>query len=800
MNSLLVASLFAAAVSFTPGQSDIVIAPDACEAVQVAADEAREFLSQSLGAPVPVVNAPRPGRAALILGDNAWSRAVGLAVKDLARDAYRIRTGADGSAVYVVGQDDPKGHARLARTRLGYGVNNFERATTFGVYEFLERFVGVRFYFPGELGTIVPRHDRIDVPETDLLDGPVNTVRRFSIDDRGLWFTGPADVGTRHPDKALNWWRYRMETENLPCCHGQNKFHYMERFAKSHPEYFLLLPDGRRHNSLRVTTHGHPGQLCHTSGVWEEIYQDVKSYLTGEPASVRGIFPGEAPTFHPRSGKPVYGWGPNCKDRKYVDIMPQDGMAKCFCPNCQARYAKASEVYWASDLIWSNVTALARRLKAEGVKGHVTMMAYSRYREVPRYDIPDNIDVMVAERGPFAEGNPKELAREVNEVKAWYDKLGGRKVWMWTYVHKYRKLWQPGIILSTPRAIGRYFQRLAPYIFGAYMECEIDRSFPGLINQYVFSKVMWNPGTDVEALLDEYALLMFGPAAPEMARFLARCEEIWIGQLVGSFSETSIGPQPDPPTPEEMYTKVYSPAVIAEFEGLFAAAERKVAAGSLEARRLALVRRETLDELKRTIAAFNAKRAAFVSFRVPAGADASRRILVDTVVSKNRVRSVAPVKTWVNTWKANDRLHVVFDCEEPMMDDTGALPRRKGDPLVWTDNSVELFINPSGDRTNYYQLLLTSAGSTAFIAHLRINGERVLDRDWDPGAETRATRTPTGWRAEFAIPLAALPGLKDAVPMNFCRDRALSTGTTNILWGDYPDTFWDVGHYGTVEF
>ena len=37
MNCLLVASLLAAAVSFTPGQSDIVIAPDACEAGQVAA-------------------------------------------------------------------------------------------------------------------------------------------------------------------------------------------------------------------------------------------------------------------------------------------------------------------------------------------------------------------------------------------------------------------------------------------------------------------------------------------------------------------------------------------------------------------------------------------------------------------------------------------------------------------------------------------------------------------------------------------------------------------------------------------
>ena len=780
---------FASGVVLGP-ESEIVIAPDACQVVQVAAAEAKTFLSQSLGADIPIVRSRTPGKTALVLGANAWADAAGVTTNGLTRDFFRIRTAPDGSAVYVRGRDDPKANAKRALEKGGEKSQRFERATVFGVYEFLERFAGVRFYYPGELGTVVPKHARIEVPETDLTEGPAFSVRRYNMYDGGRWFEGENPQELRHPMKTLNWWRYRMETAYMPCCHGQNKFCYMDRFAKSHPEYFALLPDGRRHNSPRITFPGHPGQVCHTSAIWEEIYRDTRSYLTGENASVRGI---------PR------GWRDNCQEiegHRYVDVMPQDGMIKCACPTCQAYYRTQPEICWASALIWSNTVMVANRLKSEGACGTINQMAYSKTRRVPEIDIPDNVNVMVAERGPFTADDPAEWNREIDEVKAWYEKLGNRKVWMWTYVHKYRKLWQPGIIMITPRAIARYFRTLSPYIFGAFMENEIDRSFAGLINEYVFAKVMWNPQVDVEALLDEYARLMFGPAAPEMSAFIARCEDIWIRQLAGKTVETADGPMSSPPSPEEMYTKVYSPEVIAEFDALFSAAESKVAADSLEGRRLALMKRETLTELRDTIAAFHTKRAAFAAFRVPAGKDEAHRILVDQVVSKNRVRSTAPVKTWARTWQEDGKLYVVLDCEEPAMDETVASVRAPDDPNVWMDNCVEVFVNPTGDRKTVYQFILNSVGSVGYIAHSRDeDGRHRSNRAWRPaGVQTSATRTPMGWRAEFAIPLTELPGMKSAVPMHFSRDRILGNGTTCALWGDYAASNTDYYGFGTVVF
>lgn len=214
------------------------------------------------------------------------------------------------------------------------------------------------------------------------------------------------------------------------------------------------------------------------------------------------------------------------------------------------------------------------------------------------------------------------------------------------------------------------------------------------------------------------------------------------------------------------------------------------------------MKRETLTELKDTIAAFHAKRAAFAAFRVPAGKDDAHRILVDQVVSKNSVRSAAPVKTWARTWQEDGKLHVVLDCEEPEMDEVVASVRAPDDPNVWTDNCVEVFVNPTGDRKTVYQFILNSAGSSSCLAHSRgKDGRRVCDRKWRPsGIETKATRTPMGWRAEFAIPLAELPGMKSAMPMHFSRDRVLNSGATCALWGDYAASNSDFYGFGTVVF
>ena len=579
------------AVVFLPGRSEVVIEATSCDTVRLAAEEACDFMGQVLGCDVPIVTAPTPQRTSLFLGPSSWADAVGVTTNGLKRDGFRIRTAENG--VYVVGVDDPVVNAHRNRQRGGIWFQNFERATVFGAYDFLERFAGVRFYFPGELGTVVPKAAKIKVPPTDIVDAPVNTVRRYTIYETGCpYFEGENPTELRHPMKTINWWRTRMETEYMPCCHGQTKFKYMERFARSHPEYFALLEDGRRHNSPKITQPGgHPGQMCHTSAIWDEIYQDVKSYLSGEDASVRmmpvdGSLPGV-------EGSAKYGWGVNCQRREIVDVMPQDGMIKCACERCKAEWAKAPEISWASGLIWGNVVRLANRLKADGVKGRVSMMAYSKYRRVPDFPFPDNIEVMVAERGPWTENDPPERARELAEIRAWHDKIG-RKVSLWTYLNKPVS---PGVPNCTPKAVGRYFQQVAPLIYGGFMQ---DYSFHWLsqyLPRYVFGKVLWNPAVDVEALLDEHHRLMFGSAAPEMKRFFEEIERIYITRVAGRTIDTALGPQSATPSPYDLFVRIYTPETVDALEALFNAAAAKVSAGSLEARRIALIRREMFDPL-----------------------------------------------------------------------------------------------------------------------------------------------------------------------------------------------------------
>ena len=428
-------------VTFTADNTEVVLGEKPTPVVQFAAEEMTNFLSRVFGAAVPVVAKPTPGRAGIWLG-------TGVDVSGLARDEFVIKSG--GGKVVIAGKDSPRRDPHWYLSRGWAAAQWYEKATLFGVYEFLERFAGCRFYFPGELGEVVPRRASIAVPEGEIRVKPDMMVRRVYTGGGsstnapdGVWFE---ERPKGSDGKTLNCLRLRFETENHPCCHGLNKFRYLERFGKTHPEYFALLSNGKR--GVEATA-GHPGQLCLTSGIYEEVYKDVRAYLKGEAATTRGL----------------KGWHNNCVDGKYVDIMCQDGMMACHCPNCQAEYARCKEIYgkdpdyannWATELVWSNTCAIARRLTAEGIKGTVTQMAYSPYRHVPRMEIPANVDVMVAEHGPWSVPRPGKMKEQIDEIKAWRDKLG-RPVWIWTYPGKYGSQAFPGIPHMSPKCIGVFY-------------------------------------------------------------------------------------------------------------------------------------------------------------------------------------------------------------------------------------------------------------------------------------------------------------------------------------------------------
>ena len=569
--------------TLTGGNVEIVVAADAAPSVKFAAEEAKTFLSQTLGADVPVVASPGGGKSHLFLGVNQWSAEAGVSIDGLAFDGFV--TFAKGPDVFIAGADDPKVDTVDRIKRPSWGSHRYDHSTLNGVYGFLERFAGVRFYFPGELGTCIVRKKSLTIPDGRIVTEPALSIRQWSFYSDGEWPEGENAKRAIHPLKALNILRNRASTRDLGCCHGLNGFCYVDRFGKTHPEYFALDSKGKRMIDGQGWARGH---LCLSSGIRDEIFKDCLSYLKGEAASVRGVPNRSRSRWNPAE----FAWNYNTT-RHYIDLMPQDGHAACHCERCKAQMRKDGRQYPATELVWGLLAEVAARLKKEGFEPTLTMMSYADYADLPDCPLPPNIKVMVAKTGPWKNTMPGNIEADAAFYDSWARRLGG-KTWIWTYPRRGETL-NYDIPGWAPRAWGRYYKGVAPHVFGMFAECETDRGIDNLMGYYLLSKIGWDPNTDVDAVMEEFYQRMFGAAAAEMKAALDAAEEKFMNNIVGRFRMTALGPVSERPGDHCLWTEVYSAAETARIARHYEAAARLVPTGSLEAKRIALFRKWMLD-------------------------------------------------------------------------------------------------------------------------------------------------------------------------------------------------------------
>ena len=148
-------------------QCEVVIPEKACPVEKFAAKELSEYLGKIIGSKVPVTTTPTKGKTSFLLG-NAGAPATGVDLKTIDRDGFVIKS--IGEDIVIAGTDDPaENPAKHTFFR--------EKGTLYGVYEFLERFGGVRFYFPGDIGTFVPSKADWKIGSIDLMDRPDGVVR-----------------------------------------------------------------------------------------------------------------------------------------------------------------------------------------------------------------------------------------------------------------------------------------------------------------------------------------------------------------------------------------------------------------------------------------------------------------------------------------------------------------------------------------------------------------------------------------------------------------------------------------------
>jgi len=470
MLSLLVATQVAAAdiCLVRDGQplAQIVIPDGASDQVGNAAAQLAAHVKTASGAELPVVKEP-----------------------DLQADAQQplvlIGQTKLWPATFPKGLDDD-GFVIVAKGRAVSICGPTDWGTEFGVYDFLERHVGVRWLLPGENGTDVPAARTISIPEGRAQDQPVFFSRLFS--------------GLRGAPQA-EWARCNR-------MHGRVSFHHSlgenifkpELYTQTHPEFFPMKDGQTRY--LPPDKHYHGWQPCFSDpGTVPVAIDAICAYFAAHP---------EAPSF---------------------SLGVNDSSGHCHCPKCQARLPEQKNflgMYDYSDIYydWCN-QVIAGVLKQYPDKWF-GCLAYSEVAAPPQlvkvherlipymtYDRMKWIDPEVEADGHAA----TEAWHAVSPTLGWYDYIYGTPYCL------------PRVWFHHSGVYERYAQKQGVKAHYA----EIYPNWGEGPKPYLFMKLWWNPNQDVDKLLNEWYERCVGKqAAPDLKAYYAIWERFWTKDILNS--------------------------------------------------------------------------------------------------------------------------------------------------------------------------------------------------------------------------------------------------------------------------
>ncbi len=222
-------------------QAVIVTADKPSRVVLYAAEELTQHVEKACGVRLEVCaesEAKADKRPRIHLGDSPAVREAGIDVSKLAAEAFVLRVTKD--AVFIAGNDGG-GDPLDSDTRAG---------TLWGVYEWLDRDVGVRWLWPGELGTHVPKTKTVAARISDETTAPRLFQRRlraglgFESEHPALGFTATAFKQFSN-EQSVYLRRHRMG-RSYPVSYGHAFTDWWEKDGKAHPEWFQLLANGKR--------------------------------------------------------------------------------------------------------------------------------------------------------------------------------------------------------------------------------------------------------------------------------------------------------------------------------------------------------------------------------------------------------------------------------------------------------------------------------------------------------------------------------------------------------------------------
>ncbi len=455
-------------LSFSPAGWTVVLAGDAIPSEKYAAQEFQAIIEQASGVKLPIAAAaPKPTHNIFIgVSKDMQGSSVGFSIDAMGEEELRLRVGQDNIAI----------------------AGGRPRGTLYGVYEFLERYMGVRFLTVDH--THVPQFGGAPtIPCEDFAFEPIFSFRwsyygetisqpAFAARLRGNTVTGAEHLGGATPQSLIS----HSYGHQLP----------LAKYAKEHPEYFAFVK-GRR----RTDAADHPQPCCSNPEVIDIITQRVLADLRANPS------------------------------RRNISVSMRDNRAYCGCEKCVAIDTREGGTAGAH---FELVNAVAAAVEKEFPETKVGTLAYRQTRKPPkRMELRDNIQIQLCSiecsvLTPLDDPTCEANRRFYKELKKWAELCDD--IWIWNYNTNFHFYTLP---FPNLRVIGPNMRFFAENnVKGVFMQANGNGMSGEMsdLRNYVMSRTLWNPSLDSWELVEEFCRLHYKESAEVILEYLVYIHDV----------------------------------------------------------------------------------------------------------------------------------------------------------------------------------------------------------------------------------------------------------------------------------
>ncbi|NOY82232.1 MAG: DUF4838 domain-containing protein [Kiritimatiellaeota bacterium] len=363
-------------------------------------------------------------------------------------------------------------------------IGGSAHGTIFGAQDFLERYLGVRWLLPGDLGEYIPRHRTISIPRREIRQEPAFFSRQLS----GRSFHG----GREKNPLAMFLFRQRM--------HGRMRFHHnllhlypASQYAESHPEFYPII-DGKRYLPKNDRDY-HWQPNLRAKGIVEEGVRNIDGFFDKHPDAES------------------YSLGMNDSHAWDDSVMKAANATR----NSVGRI-DLSDYFFG----WAN--RIADGVLAKHPDKWFGCLAYNELTDPPKKVglNPRILPYVCIDRMFWAD--PEQRRLDQARTRAWMQ-VAPRLAW-YDYIYGDEFYKAPRFY---PHLMGEYIrfaheQGVVAYYAEAYPTPKWTEG-PKL---YVFLRLLWDPYLDVDATLAEWYRLTVGErAAPYLSEYYEFWETFW---------------------------------------------------------------------------------------------------------------------------------------------------------------------------------------------------------------------------------------------------------------------------------